>query len=137
MSLDADSKKRLTGYVENVANIGEQKPNSDSKVFEVVIKVNEADTTLRPSMTTSNQISVAKVENVIFVPLECIHTENINNKTFNYVFKKSGGKIIKQQVELGLMNENDIIITKGISQEDALFLALPASSNDIKLTYLK
>jgi multidrug resistance efflux pump len=137
LSLDADSKKKLSGVVEKVANIGEQKPNSDSKVFEVVIKVNEADTTLRPSMTTSNQISVAKVDNVIYVPLECIHTENINNKNINYVFKKSGSKIIKQQVELGLMNENDVIITKGISQEDALFLSHPANPNDIKLTYLK
>src|SRR5699024_12094924 len=56
VGLDAMPEKELTGVITDVANIGEQRPNSDSKVFQVVVEINEADTTLRPAMTTSNTI---------------------------------------------------------------------------------
>ena len=39
-----------------VANVGEQRPNSDAKVFEVRVEIDGTDPTLRPSMTTSNKI---------------------------------------------------------------------------------
>ena len=45
LGLDAFPDKKLTGAVISVANMGEQKPNSDSKVFEVSIQVNESDST--------------------------------------------------------------------------------------------
>jgi multidrug efflux pump subunit AcrA (membrane-fusion protein) len=75
LKLDANPNKPLSGTVTAVANIGEQRPNSDSKVFEVRIKVVESDTTLRPAMTTSNEIQVARLDSVIAIPLECVHTE--------------------------------------------------------------
>ena len=86
IKLDADPNKKLTGIVSTVANIGEQRPNSDSKVFEVRVKVNESDTTLRPAMTTSNEILVAKLDSVMSVPLECVHTEG----AVTFVYKKNG-----------------------------------------------
>src|SRR5690606_36765145 len=52
ITLDADPTKRLTGKVTAVANVGEQRPNTDAKVFEVRVAVEQADTTLRPGMTT-------------------------------------------------------------------------------------
>ena len=55
-----------------VANVGEQRPNADSKVFEVKIELAQADTTLRPGMTTSNAIETASVTNALFVPLEAV-----------------------------------------------------------------
>src|SRR6185312_5309915 len=68
ISLDADPSKKLTGKITEIANVGEQRPNQDSKVFEVKIEVSKADTTLRPGMTTSNAIEIASVPNVLFVP---------------------------------------------------------------------
>jgi HlyD family secretion protein len=62
VGLDADSEKQLSGIVESVANIGEQRRGSDAKVFEVLININESDTTLRPAMTTSNSILIDKYE---------------------------------------------------------------------------
>src|SRR4029077_1800984 len=56
ITLDSDPSKRLDGTVKAVANVGEQRPNQDSKVFEVKIDVIKADTTLRPGMTTANAI---------------------------------------------------------------------------------
>src|SRR5262245_5434434 len=48
ISLDADPTKRLTGTVTAVANVGEQRPNTDAKVFEVKLVIDQPDTTLRP-----------------------------------------------------------------------------------------
>ena len=121
IGLDAMPDKLLTGTVTQVANIGEQRPNSDSKVFEVVIQIKEQDTTLRPAMTTSNEILVDEVAETLYVPLECLHVQD----SVNFVFKKQGGKVIKQMVQPGLINENDVEILSGILPDDQIFLSLP------------
>lgn len=132
IGLDAMPEKELTGRVTSVANIGEQRPNSDSKVFQVIIEINEADTTLRPAMTTSNTINVSKLQNVLYVPLETIHTVD----SLNFVFKKDGLNVSMQQVILGLMNDSDVIIHEGVSPDDELFLSTPADTAGIAKTYL-
>ena len=121
IGLDAVAGKFLTGIVKQVANIGEQRPNSDSKVFEVVITVQEKDTTLRPAMTTSNEIKVAAVAKVIHIPLECLHTQD----SVSFVFKQNGVSVVKQEVKTGLINENDAEITEGVGIDDKLFLSMP------------
>ncbi len=121
LKLDADPGKPLTGTVTTVANIGEQRPNSDSKVFEVRIKVNESDTTLRPAMTTSNEILVAKLDSVLSIPLECVHTEGQTT----FVYKKNGGSVVKQEVKLGLLNDNAAVVQKGVEDGDELLLTTP------------
>lgn len=128
IGLDAMPEKKLSGVVTEVANIGEQRPNSDSKVFQVIIEVNEADTTLRPAMTTSNTIQVNSVDSAMFVPLETIHTQD----SLNFVFKREGLDVVMQQVVLGLMNENDVIIHEGISIDDRLYLSTPSDTAGIK-----
>lgn len=121
ISLDAMPKKKLSGEVVSVANIGEQRRNSDSKVFEVRIKVNEKDTTLLPAMTTSNEFLVQELKDVIYIPLECLHTENDTT----WVYKKDNGSLIKQQIELGPVNENEAVIKKGVQVTDEILLSLP------------
>ncbi|MGE4540937.1 MAG: HlyD family secretion protein, partial [Bacteroidales bacterium] len=51
IGVDAFPEKKFTGEVIEVANIGEQMRNSNAKVFEVKIEVNEFDSILRPAMT--------------------------------------------------------------------------------------
>ncbi len=132
IGLDAMPEKKLTGVVTNVANIGEQRPNSDSKVFQVIIEVNEADTTLRPSMTTSNTIYVNTLPNALHVPLETIHTVD----SLNYVFKRDGIDATMQQVILGMMNDNDVVIREGVEMGDQLYLSTPADTAGVARQHL-
>ena len=127
LKLDADPNKKLTGKVTQVANIGEQRPNTDSKVFEVKILVHESDTTLRPAMTTSNIIIVATLENVLSVPLEAIHPEGSRS----FVYCGSNGHIIRREVLLGMMNENDVIVEKGLPENTLVYLSQPDSKEGI------
>jgi hypothetical protein len=132
LRLDADPNKKLTGIITQAANIGEQRPNSDSKVFEVRIEINERDTTLRPSMTTANEILVAKIPHALSIPLECIHTED--STTFIYL-KQSG--VTKQEVKLGRQNDNSTIVLQGLGDHDEVYLSPPNDAAQLSLHRLK
>ncbi len=133
IGLDADPDKKLTGSVQDVANIGEQRPNSDAKVFLVTILVNEADTTLRPAMTTSNEIVVADVPGATFIPLESIHVTD----SLNFVFMQSTGGIVRQEVQLGMFNDNAAIVEGGVSLGDEIYLSMPADTANVPLRRLE
>lgn len=132
IGLDANADKRLTGKVSEVANIGEQRPNSDAKVFQVSIEVNEADSTLRPAMTTSNTIVIAEIDQVLHLPLECIHTAD----SVNFVYIKDGSRTARKEVKLGMLNENQAIIEAGLTTADKVFLSIPANAADLPLISL-
>ncbi len=132
IGLDADPDKKLTGKVTDIANIGEQRPNSDSKVFAVKIEVNEADSTLRPAMTTSNTIIAVTLNSALHIPLECMHAED----SLTFVYKKSGLKTHKQEIDVGIMNENEVTVLAGLKEEDQVYLSVPANADEMELTSL-
>ena len=127
IGLDAFPEKKLTGRVINVANVGEQRPNSDAKVFQVTIEVNGFDPLLRPAMTTSNSIIAKTVEDALFIPLECLHSQY---DSITYVFKKDGLKTTKQEVQIGDTNTDEAIILAGLNEGDKIFLSVPADMED-------
>jgi HlyD family secretion protein len=133
ITLDAYPEKKLKGLVTSVANIGEQNPKNDSKVFEVTIQVQDKDSVLLPAMTTGNNIIVDVVKNVLFVPLETIHTDDKNN---SYVFVANKFKIEKRQVKTGKTNENFAIIEAGLSAGEKLLLATPENAADMEMVAL-
>lgn len=118
ITVDAFPEKSFTGYVTEVANIGEQLPNTDAKVFEVVIRVNEFDPILRPSMTTGNQILTTSFDSVKYIPLESVHS----NDSISFVYTRKGKKQIIVPAE---MNENHIIIEKGLDADEEIYLSTP------------
>jgi hypothetical protein len=129
ISLDADPTKRLAGTVTSVANVGEQRPNQDSKVFEVKINIPQADTTLRPGMTTSNAIETASIAKVLSVPLEAVTSDG----GLSFVYKRDGGHLIKQQIETGAMNDNEIVVKQGLHKGDKVLLVPPADKVSAKV----
>jgi len=132
VSLDSDPTKKLAGTVTAVANVGEQRPNADSKVFEVKILLAQVDTTLRPGMTTSNAIETNTVKNALYVPLEAVAVDG----TTPFVYKRDGTRVTKQQVETGLANENEIVIAKGLERDDRVMLTAPADRDRLELKTL-
>lgn len=127
VGVDAFPEKEFTAIVTEVANIGEQLPNTDAKVFEVVIELNEHDSILRPSMTTSNSILTKVYDDVLFVPLEAVRA----NDSLSYVFTKNKER---QLVVLGEANENFIIIEQGLEEGDKLYLSSPDDPESFKFT---
>jgi HlyD family secretion protein len=126
IGVDAFPNKKFTGLVTEVANIGEQLPNTDAKVFEVIIKLDNSDPILRPSMTTSNAILIARLDSVRSIPLECVH----GNDSMTFVYKKNG---MKQVVVLGESNENEVIVEQGLQAGEKIYLSVPEDAEKMKL----
>jgi hypothetical protein len=128
--VDAFPEKKYTGLVTEVANIGEQLPNTDAKVFEVVIKLHESDPILRPSMTTSNKIITKTFDSVLYIPLEAVHS----NDSMTFVYLRNN---TKQVVVLDESNENEIIVEAGLDAGDKVLLSVPEGADDLKFTGLE
>jgi hypothetical protein len=127
MLVDAFPEKSYTGVVTEVANIGEQLPNADAKVFEVTIKVNESDPILKPSMTTGNKIITKTVEDVVYVPLECVQP---GADSIPFVYTRKGEK---QVVVTGEENENNVVIEQGLEAGTLIYLSTPENPDKFKL----
>jgi len=134
IGLDAYPDKKLSGTVIRVANVGEQRPNSDAKVFEVAVEIAGTDATLRPSMTTSNKIIAQVIDNALYIPLECLH--NLAD-TVTYVYKKEGLKVIKQEIIVGEANANDVVVRGGLTDQEQLYLSIPSGQEDEPIALLK
>ncbi len=126
LGVDAFPEKKYTGKVVDVANIGEQLPNTDAKVFEVLIDVDQSDSIMRPAMTTSNQIITDVYQDVLFIPLEAMHNED----SLSFVYTTSNKK---QVVVPGNSNENYIIIEQGLKESDEVYLSVPENLDKYKL----
>jgi hypothetical protein len=125
--VDAFPEKTYTGTVTTVANIGEQLPNADAKVFEVLVEVDGSDPILRPSMTTGNKIITKTISDVIYIPLESVQT---GPDSIPYVYLKNG---TRQIVVLGESNENNVVIEQGIQPNVQVYLSSPAKAENFKL----
>jgi hypothetical protein len=125
--VDAFPEKAYTGVVTSVANIGEQLPNTDAKVFEVNIEVDGSDPILRPAMTTGNKIVTKTIKDVTYIPLECVQA---GTDSIPFVYTKSGHK---QVVVLGESNENNVVVTKGLESGIQIYLSVPQKPEHFKL----
>ena len=132
IGLDAFPEKRYSGKIITVANVGEQKPNADAKVFEVDIEISEKDSTLLPAMTTSNLIMAEVLDSVLFIPLESVHNEN----GVTYTFKKNGVGVVKQEIKLGKTNDNEVVILEGLKESEEVMVSMPPNPENIELVRL-
>ena len=128
IGIDAFPDKHFTGSIIDIANMGEQMANSNAKVFEVMIKVNEFDSILRPSMTTKNTIITDVIDSVLYIPIECIQ----NNDSMSYVITSNE----KKQIISGKYNENEIIIKAGLVKDEMIYLIPPEDCEDYDLVLL-
>jgi hypothetical protein len=128
--VDAFPDKNYTGVVKEVANIGEQLPNTDAKVFEVMVELEGTDPILRPSMTTSNSIITKTFEDVLYIPLEAVHATD----SMSYVYTKNK---TRQIVVLDEANENEIIVEEGLDEGDRILLSVPEGGDEMKFAGLE
>ena len=132
ISLDSDPEKGYTGKVTEIANVGEQRPNTDSKVFEVKVLITETDTTLRPGMTTSNAINTFTIKDALYIPIEAVTTDS----GVTVVYKKDGVRVAKQEIETGTMSDDEVVILRGLKEGDRVLLAPPVEAEKMKVARL-
>jgi len=132
VGFDAFPDIEMEGIVTSVANVGEKKRGSDIKVFQVMIKLNGTNENIKPGMTTSNKILTFEKKDVLSIPLEAIFSK----ESITYVYKKSGFSITKNEIEIGDSNNDSVIITKGLSEGDVVYLNKPEGYEASKIAML-
>jgi multidrug efflux pump subunit AcrA (membrane-fusion protein) len=121
VGFDAFPDIEMEGIVTTVANVGEKKRGSDIKVFQVLIKLNGYNESIRPGMTTSNKILTFERKDVLSIPLEAIFSKD----SITYVYMKTGFSVVKKEIKIGDANNDSVIITKGLSENDVVYLNKP------------
>jgi len=133
IGVDAFPELQFMGEVIGVANIGEQLPTGDAKVFEVQIKLHSTDTLLKPAMTTSNSILIAQYDSTLSVPIEAV----FGNDSIKWVYFRDGLSVKKKQVITGESNENEIMIKEGLEEGNAVLLSVPIDADKMDLVPLE
>ena len=127
ISIDAFPDKIYSGKVIDVGNIGQQLQKSESKVFEVMIEINEMDSLLRPAMTANNNILIEELSDVLFIPQESVFA----NDSISYVIVKTRFSLKKQKVYLGKSNSNFVVVEKGLENGEELLMVKPEDIESI------
>ena len=133
ISLDAYPDKKLSGTITSVANVGEPIKNSNAKGFEVIIEIEQADTTLRPNMTTGNSIQTYIEEEVLTIPLEAVKNQG---DSLTYALKMDGSSVVKQEIVIGRKNDNHAIVEEGLKEGDVILLSTPKKEEDLDVISL-
>ena len=127
ITIDAFPNRTFRGSIISIANVGEQLPNSDAKMFEALIRISDNDPALRPSMTTSNKIIIDTFNDVISIPTECIYAGADN---IPYVYLKNGKR---QIVVLGISNDKNTVIEKGLRTGTQIYIIPPENRGTFDL----
>ncbi len=129
ISVDALPKKKFTGRVVKIANMGEDHKNFDMKVFKVDIRFDFSDPELKPGMTCNNDIVFCHYSDALIVPAETVFSENGQS----FVYLKNGSEIARQNVKTGGEDEKNIAILEGLKEGDKILMNKPGTEQLAKL----
>jgi hypothetical protein len=120
LRLEAHPDKEYDGTVERVANLVQtESPESRVKIVGLDIKLNETDPLLmRPGMRFRGRIEIARVPNVLQVPLGAI----VSTPAGPAVARASGREARMTAVTLGRRGREAVEITGGLAPGDRILL---------------
>jgi hypothetical protein len=96
--------------------------NPGVKVFSVIVRLDQDVEGLRPGMSGEVEIELAKLNNVLSVPIASVYSEQ--DKTFCYRLDGNGG-YKRAPVQLGRMNNTHVQILSGLQAGERVLLAPP------------
>jgi multidrug efflux pump subunit AcrA (membrane-fusion protein) len=121
VTFDALAGVMIKGSIKTIARVGENHKDFDMKVFKVIIHLDNTHEGLKPAMNSNNDIVLAKLENVISIPIISVFRENGTK----YVYLKTPEGSIKQKIKTGFENEEFVLVEEGLKEGDKVLLELP------------
>src|ERR1700733_986362 len=88
-------------------------------VGEVLLSVDDADGKLLPSTNVKVTVTEQKLDNVLTIPREALHSENGKD----YVYLLHGKTLRRQQVTKGALNLTQVQIVKGLAEKATVALS--------------
>jgi HlyD family secretion protein len=119
---DAFSDSLFAGKVDAVANLAQNLDNkSKIKIFPVQVRIEGQSRKMLPGLTVSCKIIVSEVNDVLYIPLESLFTE----QGIDYVYVKAGSGFKRQDIKTGAINTDYAIVTEGLEENDLIALSNP------------
>jgi multidrug efflux pump subunit AcrA (membrane-fusion protein) len=124
--LDALPEVSFTGEIVAIGKLCHLKDDkSKQKVFDVEVNILVSDKRLKPGMTVNTEFICKQLNNVLYVPLNCIE----NDGTGDFIFIKKGGSIERTEVDAGPANNSHIVVRGNIKENDVI---VPVSQIETK-----
>ncbi|MCP1102452.1 HlyD family secretion protein [Aequitasia blattaphilus] len=105
-------KNKYKGIIEKVDRIATQNEKGNS-VLGATVKITNADENIFIGVPAKVSVSVAKVENALYLPSEIIN----ESKSGSFVYMIEGGKVKKVIVETGVNSGSNVEIVKGLEKD--------------------
>jgi RND family efflux transporter MFP subunit len=117
VSLEAYPEKSFPGRVVKVADTATTN-EAGATAFEVTVKMDPTDINLKIGMSGSANLVVVEKQGALVVPIEAI----VERKGKKYVFKVVDGKARLAGVSVGISNEEDVEILRGLKAGDRVIV---------------
>lgn len=127
--LDAYPEPEFHGKVVDIANMARTDPGqSDAKVFDLLIRLEESGPLLKPGMSSTASIIIDRIPDKLWVPIESIFTDDGNT----VVYVKSGRSWKSHLVDLGPRNDNFVVVEAGLKAGEKVALVDPTRQIEYK-----
>ncbi|MBA2874694.1 HlyD family secretion protein [Anoxybacillus caldiproteolyticus] len=127
IKINAFPDTTYTGKVTSIANEGTV--SNGVSTFDVTVHIDKP-TNVKVGMTAEASILVQSKDNVLYVPIEAVHT--VNNEKFVLVANPSSdgeGTATRQAVKTGINNEDYVEITEGLTEGEVVQLPRVSASS--------
>jgi RND family efflux transporter MFP subunit len=122
VKLRAESLKesQMTGRIKLIAPIASVKNNI--KGFEVQAQIGNPDARLRPGMSVSLTVPIARVDDAVSVPISAVFKGDGTEKV---VYVRNGGETERREVKIGVTNFDYAEIKSGVQEGESILLVEP------------
>lgn len=120
------AEENATARIEFIAPVATIKNNI--KGFEVQAVIEGVDARLKPGMSVSMDVSTARADHVVTVPVSAVFKENDGK----IVYVRKGGVIEKRHVSVGLTDMSRAEIKSGLEEGEEILLVEPTDDHPAK-----
>jgi HlyD family secretion protein len=124
--VDAFSDTLYHGAITRINVLGRELQDAEGvKVFDYEVLLDGHDARLRPGMTCTVLVHVDELRDVVYAPIETVHTDNRGA----YVLRRDARRFERVPVTLGRQNDFHVVLASGVHPGDHLALRLPKESD--------
>lgn len=106
-----------------------QANSSSVRTFPATIVLDGADPRIRPGITATLKIPIAKVQQAVALPIECVFAEQ-KDVDKRYVYIKKGEKFDRQDVTVGINDAQLVEIKTGLAKGDVVAKERPKDAKE-------
>ncbi|MFQ5601048.1 MAG: efflux RND transporter periplasmic adaptor subunit [Candidatus Krumholzibacteriia bacterium] len=125
--VDAFPDTLYPGRVTRINVLGRELRDSPGvKVFDFEVTLEGHEPRLRPGMTATVVVQVGQLNDVIFAPIETVHSDDDGF----FVYRRNARGYERVSVTLGRQNEFHVVLNSGVSPGDEIALHAPVEESD-------